>query len=84
VILPSKHIPESRSLAAIGGEILVHLEEPRAVSEIWERVRAARQALGAKNAPLPYDWFILALTFLHAIFAIELSQGLVQRIGGPS
>jgi hypothetical protein len=80
MILPSKHIPESRSLAAIGGEILAQLEEPRAVSEIWERVLAARRAVGA-NAPLPYDWFILALTFLHAILAIELSQGLVQRIG---
>lgn len=34
MILPSKHIPESRSLAAIGGEILAQLEEPRAVSEI--------------------------------------------------
>jgi hypothetical protein len=83
VILPSKHIPESRSLAAIGGEILAQLEEPRAVSEIWERVLAARRA-GGGNAPLPYDWFILALTFLYAIFAIELSQGLVQRIGSTA
>lgn len=83
MILPSKHVPESRSLAAIGGEILAQLEEPRAVSEIWERVLAARRATGA-NAPVPYDWFILALTFLHAIFAIELSQGLVQRIGSTA
>lgn len=79
MILPSKHIPESRSLAAIGGEILVQLEEPRAVSEIWERVVSARRAAGRGSA-LPYDWFILALTFLHAIFAVELSQGLIQRV----
>jgi len=80
MILPSKHIPESRSLAAIGGEILAQLEEPRAVSEIWERVLSARHATG-RGAPLPYDWFILALTFLNSIFAVELSQGLVQRVG---
>jgi hypothetical protein len=83
MILPSKHIPESRSLAAIGGEILAQLEEARAVSEIWERVSAARQATG-RGAPLPYDWFILALTFLHSIFAVELSQGLVQRVGSET
>ena len=81
MILPSKHIPESRSLAAIGGEILAQLEEPRAVSEIWERVLSARRAAG-RAAALPYDWFILALTFLHAIFAVELSQGLIKRVEG--
>ena len=81
MILPSKHIPESRSLAAIGGEILAQLEEPRAVSEIWERVLAARRATG-RGAPLPYDWFILALTFLNSIFAVELSQGLIMRTEG--
>lgn len=79
MILPSKHIPENRSLAAIGGEILAQLEEPRAVSEIWERVVSARRATG-RGVALPYDWFILALTFLHAIFAVELSQGLIQRV----
>lgn len=78
MILPSKHIPESRSLAAIGGEILAQLDEPRAVSEIWERVLAARRASG-RGAPLPYDWFVLALTFLNSIFAVELSQGLIVR-----
>lgn len=78
MILPSKHISESRSLAGIGGEILVQLEEPRAVSEIWERVLASRGET-SRGTALPYDWFILALTFLYAISAVELSQGLVQR-----
>jgi hypothetical protein len=81
MILPSKHIPESRSLAAIGGEILAQLEEPRAVSEIWERVVAARHATG-RGAPLPYDWFVLALTFLNSIFAVDLANGLVVRTEG--
>lgn len=81
MILPSKHIPASRSLAAIGGEILAQLEEPRTVSEIWERVLSARCAAG-RAAALPYDWFILALTFLHTILAVELSQGLIKRVEG--
>ncbi|MBS1053703.1 ABC-three component system middle component 6 [Gluconobacter kondonii] len=81
MILPTKHIPASRSLAAIGGEILAQIEEPRAVSEIWERVLAARCATG-QGAPLPYDWFVLALTFLNSIFAVELSEGLVVRTEG--
>jgi hypothetical protein len=83
VILPSKHIPESRSLAAIGGEILAQLDEPRAVSEVWERVLTARRA-NDRRPSLPYDWFILAMTFLHAIFAIELSGGLIHRAGRTS
>jgi ABC-three component (ABC-3C) system Middle Component 6 len=76
MILPSKHLSQSRALVGIGAEILSQLEEPLAVSELWERVRATR---GDKpdEAPLSFDWFVLALTFLHAIFAVELSDGII-------
>ena len=76
MILPSKHLPEGRSLIGIGSEILVHLQEPISVSELWERVRRDRSSLlGAPS--LSYDTFILALTFLHMIFAINLDNGLI-------
>ncbi len=80
MILPSKHLPESRSLISIGGEVLKHLDEPRTVSELWERVRQARAQAGVE-VPLSFDWFVLAVTFLHAIFAVELENGLVARAG---
>jgi hypothetical protein len=40
MILPSKHLPPSRALITIGADILSQLDEPRAISELWERVRA--------------------------------------------
>lgn len=78
MILPSKHLPESRSLIAIGGEVLAQLDEPRTVSELWERVRLARCKAGIE-APLSFDWFVLAVTFLHTILAVDLDRGLVTR-----
>jgi hypothetical protein len=73
MILPSKHLPETRSLVGIGAEILGQLQEPRAVSELWERVRRARGPM-----PLSYDAFVLSLTFLHMVFAVEQTSGLIQ------
>jgi hypothetical protein len=78
MILPSKHLPESRSLIAIGGEVLAQLDEPRTVSELWERVRLARCKAGIE-VPLSFDWFVLAITFLHTILAVDLERGLVAR-----
>ena len=42
MILPGKHLRQDRALLAIGAELLVHLDEPRTVSELWERVREIR------------------------------------------
>jgi len=83
LILPTKHLPEARSLVGIGSEILKHLQEPKAVSELWERVR--RDRARSSGAPLlSYDAFILALTFLHMIFAVDHSDGLIRvRRSGP-
>ncbi|RWQ24204.1 ABC-three component system middle component 6 [Mesorhizobium sp.] len=81
MILPSKHLPPARSLLAIGGEILSELEEPRAASEVWERVRTARAA--KRGFPsLAYDEFILSLTFLHAVWAVEIRDGLIAKSAG--
>jgi len=73
MILPSKHLPPSRALINVGGEILSQLDEPIAISELWERV----QTIKTGEAQLSFDWFVLALTFLHTIFAIEMRDGLV-------
>jgi hypothetical protein len=79
MILPGKHLREDRALLAVGAEILGHLDEPRTVSELWERVRLARFA-SAALAPLPFDWFVLALNLLYAISALEFSAGLIARV----
>ncbi len=76
MILPGKHLRVERSLVSVGGEILEVLAEPRSVSEVWEAVRA-RRADRASASPLTYDWFVLALTFLNAISAVHLEDGVL-------
>jgi hypothetical protein len=60
----------------IGADVLSQLDEPRAVSEVWERVRTVR-ADRPGEAPLSFDWFVLALALLHAIYAVEIRDGVL-------
>ena len=77
MILPGKHLRQDRALVTIGAEILVHLDEPRTVSELWERVRQRRNT-GTASAPLSFDWFILSLNLLYAVCALEFANGVVS------
>lgn len=76
MILPGKHLKQDRALLSVGAEILVHLDEPRTVSELWERVRHARESM-TTIAPLSFDWFILSLNLLFAVNALNLSEGVI-------
>jgi hypothetical protein len=75
MILPGKHLQQDRALLNVGAEILGHLEEERTISELWERVRSARSQAAT---PLRFDWFVLALTFLYAVAAIEFADGVIS------
>lgn len=77
MILPGKHLSPHRAIVGVGAEILAQLDRPRDVSELWERVRASRAAL-QEASPISFDWFVLALTFLYAIKAIDESGGLMR------
>ncbi len=82
MILPGKHLKQDRALITIGGEILSILDEPMKVSGIWEKLRALRA--GQINASaLPFDWFVLALSLLFAIEAVDLSDDTVIPRGRP-
>jgi hypothetical protein len=76
MILPGKHLSPHRAIIGVGAEILMQLDRPREVSDLWERVRLARGAIQTSN-PISFDWFVLALTFLHAIYAIDDVDGLL-------
>lgn len=76
MILPSKHLSPNRAIITVGAEILSQLNEPVAISELWDRVRDSR-AERSGETPLSFDWFVLALTFLHAIFVVEITDGLI-------
>lgn len=77
MILPTKYLPQERALLSVGGDILTQLEEPRTVSELWDRVREIRNTKH-NGATISFDWFILALNLLYAIAAVEYKDGLVR------
>lgn len=76
MILPGKHLRQDRALLSVGGEILAQLDEPRTVSELWERVSQARTST-PMHAPLSFDWFILSLNLLYSVSALEFSNGVI-------
>ncbi len=65
MVLPNKHLPLSRSLLAVGGEILQILSDrPRSVSTTWEQLRL-------RNNKASFEQFTLAACFLFALGALE-------------
>lgn len=74
MILPTKHLAPERSLIGIGAVILGQLDAERTVSELWARVQNARNE---DDAPLSFDWFVLSLTFLFSISAVDYDGGIV-------
>jgi ABC-3C biological conflict system middle component len=81
MILPAKHLRHDRALLEVGAEILAEAEENRTVSELWERVRVARAATNGMG-PLSFDWFVLSLSFLYTISALEFAAGVVTIRAG--
>lgn len=80
MILPGKHLQHDRAMLGIGAEILARLDQPRSVSELWEQVRTAR---GRSATPLTFDWFVLSLSFLYTIAAVEDASGLIRTRAKP-
>ena len=79
MILPTKRLPEDRALLAIGADVLLTLWRPQTVSKVWEEMKRARMARNT-STPLPFDWFILSLSFLFSIGAVDLRDGRLHRV----
>lgn len=73
MILPSKHISTQQTLLGVGAVIINELDKSQTVTSLWERVRTAN---GVGN----FERFVLTLDMLYIIGAIELSDGLIERI----
>jgi len=78
MILPTKRLPEDRSILLVGGEILQLLDEPKTVSRLWQELRELRVLKGG-GSPLTYEWFVLALDFLYAVSAISELAGRIVK-----
>lgn len=73
MILPTKHISQKEALIGVGATLLRHLDEPRTVSSLWERVRH-EENVGT------FERFVLAADLLHLLGAIGVSNGLLVRV----
>lgn len=78
MILPSKHLRTDQSLLYVGGQLLQLLVEPKTVSRLWDDMKQLRMPV-AEQAPLSYDWFVLAIDLLYALGAVDLKDGRLQR-----
>jgi hypothetical protein len=79
LILPTKRLPEDRALLAIGADVLSILSRPQTVSKVWEEMKRGRMARNT-STPLPFDWFVLSLSFLFSIGAVDLRDGRLHRV----
>lgn len=79
MILPSKHLPQSRALLTVGAHILTFLMYPKTVSALWEELNKHDDDSEVAPRRISYDWFLLALDLLYTLGAIELENGLVAR-----
>ena len=77
MILPTKHLPEERSLIGIGGEVLGLLNEKKTVSALWNEFKHSYLERGAT---VTFDWFVLALDLLFMMNVITTEKGTVRRV----
>lgn len=73
MILPSKHIPQDQALIGVGASMLAAIDSPQTVSALWDRTRALPN-VGT------YERFVLVLSLLFIIGAIELDSGLIRKV----
>ena len=73
MILPTKHIKLENSLLGASAEILKRLSAGQTVTSLWNDVRTLP---GMRT----YARFTLTLDFLYTVGAVELHEGLLQRV----
>ena len=77
MILPTKRLGQDRALLTVGGEILGLLDEARPCPGCGKN--SSGSATPPDTAPVTFDWFVLALDFLHALRAVEWERGDCER-----
>ena len=79
MILPTKRISSSRSLLAIGGEILRLLNRPKSISLLWDEFKESKGD-GINSCYITYDWFILSLDLLYIMKIIKIEAGRISKL----
>jgi ABC-three component (ABC-3C) system Middle Component 6 len=71
MILPTKHLAVDKSAIGAAALVLRSLSGPATVSELWERA--------ADTGIATFDQYIMGLTFLHLLGAVEFRDGRLIR-----
>ena len=72
MILPSKHVTISSSLLGLGALALDLMDQPITVDQLWHR-------FSTEHRNIPFERFVVTLTFLYAIKLLEMDDGLLRR-----
>lgn len=65
----------------LGADILVELGDGRTVSELWEAIRKRRR--DRSLPPIHFDWFVLVLSFLFSVKAVDHHDGVIWKANQP-
>lgn len=78
MIMPSKHINFSNSLLGFGSYLLIKLQSPKSIDDLWqEYINDYNNEL--YFADHSFDNLMLTLIFLYGINAINEHNGIVFR-----
>jgi hypothetical protein len=72
MILPTKQIPPSYSLLAVGSLLLQQLHRPNTVTALWHAVRE-EDSIGT------FERFLTVLCMLHCMDLVEFEEGILIR-----
>ncbi len=73
MLLPDKHITLAESLFGLGAFILQHLDRPKTMDQLYQKMQGARDD-GSFPAFHDFDSLVLAISFLYAVGAVEADQ----------
>jgi len=73
MLLPTKYIPESQTLLALGGIVLSRIKQPCTMTALWEQTRKIPQ-IGT------FERLVLTLDMLYMLGAIDITKGLIKKV----
>lgn len=78
MIFPTKHTNFSKSLLGFGSYVLITLETPLSVDDLWKQYHIDYEN-GVYPAKQSFDNLLLTLIFLHSINAVNEQNGLIIK-----
>ena len=78
MIIPTKHTNFSKSLLGFGGYILMQLESPKSVDDLWNQYQSDyknKEYFGKQS----FDNLLLTIVFLHSIGAVSEKNGVIVK-----